>query len=373
MIKKMISILFFIVLVSSCGNSQKPADISLPQGATGNTAIATWTLKIPVQMITKPVQEMSLIELNNAMYAMSGGIDLKEKIQTLSQSWASVENQGKAIFLKSFVGDYENALRDRNNLCSIDITWCKKGELRIVSYRPTDLQSNMISWVNMYVDGDVYWTLKWTNDLKVYTSFVHRIKLTKKWYLDFYQKFSLSEGPLFAESINPKMLKATSFISTSASTGVIEKTSHYTFQIEPNSFSSFDGKMLTWNIDIYFFDIDGSQTDLNILNLDAFQEETLSYEGWSMVTHGMPLVKAYQGNEELKIVKPIIWKWKILYTNKMPWIDLEAVPKGVFLWKQELAQYHIPSFWVLNQQSGVWVSSKMKIVDTEWNIEFELK
>jgi len=59
---------------------------------------------------------------------------------------------------------------------------------------------------------------------------------------------------------------------------------------------------------VYFFDIGEEDGDLNVLNLDVFDAEG-NYNGGSMVTHGMPLVKAYdmKGNE-LSFAKGVIGK-----------------------------------------------------------------
>jgi len=92
-----------------------------------------------------------------------------------------------------------------------------------------------------------------------------------------------------------------------------------------------------------------------------------------MVTFGMPLVIAYDKNwNQLNITSEIIWNWKIQNLEKAPWIDLDNVPKNIWLSKKELDKYKIPNFWHLDLDSWVWIESKMKILDSKWNYEFKL-
>lgn len=372
--KKIILILSVPLLLSSCfWNKEKNWKVETTNINQSNTITTTWNENIEVIPVVKDVKEMSFVELSNSLYWKNWWDNLKQKIDSLTTSWSSIEDNKKAVYLKSFVWDYKNALIERNDLCKKDNSACKKVNLDLTSYRPSDTDWMILDKTDIYIDWEKIWSLKAKNSLTVYDNFMHRVKVSKKWYLDFFAKFGIWETWLDSESLNPKMLKADEMETVFSGTWITKSTSNYTYTIEANSFTTKDWKSVVWNIELYFFDIDWTEWNLNVLNLDAFNSETLSYMWGSMVTHWMPLIKAYKWDTELKIVKPIIWKWKILNLEKMPWLDLASVPKWVYLWIDELAKYNIPAFWSLNQDNWVWMSSEMKILDNEWNYEFQLK
>ncbi len=373
--KKIILIISLMLLLSSCfWNKEKNTFVTENNNINQNNIVEnTISEDIEIIPVTKDVKEMSLVELNNSMYWKNWWDNIKQKIETLNSTWASIVDKTKAVYLKSFVWDYENALKERWELCKTDKNLCKKVDINLTSYRPTDTEWNIIDNADIYINWEKVWNLKAKNTLNVYNNFIHRVKVSKKWYLDHYTKFWVSENWLDSESLNPKLLKANSMETVFSGTWIVKNTWNYTYTIEANSFTTLDWKSVVWNVDIYFFDIDWTEWNLNVFNLDAFDNETLSYMGWSMVTHGMPLIKAYKWDTELKIIKPISWKWLIINQEKMPWMDLNNVPKWVYLWKNELAKYNIPAFWWLDQQNWVWISSEMKILDNLWNYEFQLK
>jgi hypothetical protein len=322
---------------------------------------------------TKDIKEMNFIELSNSLYMKDGWNNLKEKIQILSQSGSSNENKAKASYLESFLWDYKQAIANRDTLCEQETndSYCKKTPLDITSYRPEDTKWNILDGVQISLPWEETKNLKWKNILNVYNKFVHRIKVSKKWYLDFYEKIVLDNTQNVKNSINPKLVQADKNIEISNNEDTQHKTDNFEYQISANTFVDTLWDTVNGKIDVFFFDIHAEDGDINALNLDSFDEDG-SYIGNSMVTHWMPLIKAYKWEKELKINIPIIGKGKILEPGKSEWIDLWEVPKNEWLTKETLDQYNIPPFWYLDQNAWVWKSSEMKILDTKWNYEFKL-
>jgi len=320
--------------------------------------------------VVKDIKDMNINEINNSLYSINWVKNLKDKINNLSLSWSSIENISKSIYLKSFLWNYNEALEKRDDLCKTDKNSCKKVDINLTSYRPEDMNWNILTWVTMSVDWKYIWDLKGKNTFNVYNNFVHRIKLSKKGYLDFYYKIALSKNWLLNWSLNPKFVKAYSEKTLDTSSSWTFDTKNFSYKISPNSFSYNNWITASGNIDIYFFDISSQDWDINALNLDAF-DNSWSYLWNSMVTHWMPFVKAYKWDKELVISKPIIWKGKIQNLSKSPNIDLDNVPKNEWLWIEDFKKYNIPPFWSLNQDSWVWLESKMKLLDSRWNYEFQ--
>jgi len=302
---------------------------------------------------TKDIKDMDIDELNNNLYEKNGGNNLNDKIKKLTSTGSKQEDIEKSAYLNSFIGNYENALKQRDEICNNSSTHsnCEKIDLKITSYVPSDMEGNIISNTELFIDWEKIWELKGNNEFSLYNNFVHRVRVHKKWYLDFYKKIALSSYGSFKESINPKLLKADSLEIINASEELSKETENFSFKIEGNSFSYADWTEVSGEIELYFFDIDGSEGNLNVFNLDAFDEEDFSYAGGSMITHGMPLVKAYSGDKELAITKPILGKWIIIHQEKAIGMDLKNVPKNVWLTKKEADKYKIPPFWRLDMNA----------------------
>ena len=327
-----------------------------------------------LEEFNKDIKKISFIELNNSLYSNWGGDNLFEKIKILSWTDETKENKLKASFLESFIWDYENALKNREDLCKNNkkIDFCKKIDLKLISYRPVDTDWNKLDNVNISIDNKKMWVLKWKNNLNIENKFIHRIKVSKEWYLPFYKKIFIDTNWNQKESLNPKLLKASIIKTIKSNEDVSINSKNFSFHILKNSFKTKDNKVYNWDVKINIFDISEDNWDLNVLNLDTF-DSNWTYVWNSMVTFGMPLVIAYDKNwNQLNITSEIIWKWQIQNLEKAPWIDLDNVPKNIWLSKKELDKYKIPNFWHLDLDSWVWIESKMKILDSKWNYEFKL-
>ncbi len=328
-----------------------------------------------LKKFNKDITKISFNELNNSLYSNGWWDNLKEKIKLLNSTWSTIDNKFKATFLESFLWDYKNALKNRYELCKKNnqSSYCEKKKLNLISYRPKDNNWNNISNVKIYIDWRDFWELKWKNSFELENKFIHRIKLSKEWYLDFYKKIFIDDfSNNLKDSINPKLLKADFLKEIDSTKENNIKSDNFEFNIKKNSFKTKSWKLYSWKVKLYIFDIGEQDWDINALNLDSF-DDNWSYWWNSMVTFWMPLIKAYDTNwNELIINEKIIWKWKIQNINKASWINLNSVPKNKWLTKQELDKYNIPNFWHLDQENGVWIADKMKILDSEWNYEFNL-
>jgi len=373
-------ILFSFLFVSCWKNIEKDTKKEVLNNNTQEqTKTNSWIMKknkenFKLHKFNKDITKISFIDLNNSLYSNWWWDNLKKKIKLLSASWETINNKMKATFLESFIWDYKNALSKRNNLCKNNESsqFCKKVDLNLISYRPVDKDWNIVKNVQISIDWKQIWNLKWKNNLKVENKFIHRIRISKEWYLDFYKKIFIDASWNEKESLNPKLLKA-SLIKVIDSTKDNQlKTNNFSYDIKSDSFITKDWKKYSWKVKLYAFDIWENNWDLNVLNLDAFDNNG-SYVWNSMVTFGMPLIIAYDNSwNRLKISGSILWKWKIENIDKAPWIDLVNVPKNTWLSKKELDKYKIPPFWHLDLDSWVWNSDEMKILDINGNYEFRL-
>jgi len=374
--------LFIIIWFTSCwsNNTLKVVENTLETKAekdiTNNLTKKDVYIKnkIKLKEFDKDIKKISFLELNNSLYSNWWWNNIKEKIKILTFSWVTKENKLKATFLESFIWDYKQSLQNRKELCknNYESLFCKKIILALTSYRPTDTKWNILENVVISVDWRRRGKLNWKNNLHLENKFIHRIKISKEWYLSFYKKIFIDSAFDIQESLNPKLLKAdfSKIIKSDRKNEI--KTKNFNFSIISNSFKSKNWKIYSWDIKLYVFDITSEDWDLNILNLDTF-DNNKSYVWNSMVTFWMPLIKAYDSNwNELEQIKDLLWKWTIQNIWKAPWIDLKNVPKNIWLTKNSLDKYKIPPFWHLDEKAWVWVESKMKILDSKGNYEFKL-
>ncbi len=370
-----------ILWLSSCWNKEKKQEVVKKNEITQKQEIKNEDNQkyvsedFKLSKFNKDITKISFIELNNSLYSNWWGKDLYKKIELLNRTWSSIENKMKATFLESFIWDYKKAIQSRKDLCKNNLKsdFCKKIDLNLISYRPEDLSWNILNNVNIFIDWEKIGKLKWKNNIEVINKFVHRIRITKEGYLDFYKKVFIDTNNIEDDSLNPKLLKAN--LEKIVASNKLEniKTNNFDFQILPHSFKTIWWKIYTWKVKLYIFDIGEKDWDLNVLNLDAFWINW-DYLWNSMVTFWMPLIKAYDENwNELNISRLITWKWKIQNLKKAPGIDLVNVPKNKWLTKKDLDKYNIPSFWYLDQKNWIWKETTMKILDSDWNYEFNLK
>ncbi|MDD5213672.1 MAG: hypothetical protein PHG82_04575 [Candidatus Gracilibacteria bacterium] len=316
--------------------------------------------------VSNYLDTISINKLAGILYTESGATEINKKIDYL----VSKNDLGKASFLSSFLGDYKNSLNYRDSLCknqnNENKEFCDKLDTKL-KLSISDTKGNKITGVKISVDGNI----NFNQNKDLYNNFVHRLRFSKKGYLDSYEKVVLGNGSDSIIETNPKLLKTNYIINTDSNKEISYKTKKFDYKIDANSFVNLDGSPVSGNIDIYFFDIGASDGDLSVLNLDVFDENG-TLLGSSMSTLGMPLIKAYSGENELKLAKEITGTGIIQNLERAPGIDLVNVPKNTWLTKVDLDKYNIPPFWNLDQTNGVWKTSSMKILDEKGNYEFKL-
>jgi len=97
---------------------------------------------------------MDIDELNNNLYEKNGGNNLNDKIKKLTSTGSKQEDIEKSAYLNSFIGNYENALKQRDEICNNSSTHsnCEKIDLKITSYVPSDMEGNIISNTELFID-----------------------------------------------------------------------------------------------------------------------------------------------------------------------------------------------------------------------------
>lgn len=326
--------------------------------------------EIPV--FDKDLKEISFSELLNSLY-QKWWDDLYDKIEFLSWTWETLETRQKASFLESFVWDYKNALKNREKLCleEPESSYCDKINLTLTSFLPEDSNWAILDSVNIHVDWRDFWELSWINKLNLENKFVHRVKVSKEWYLDFFKKISIDSNGGIKESLSPILIPADEeeLINSSSTSEV--SSENFEYKITEDSFVDKNWEDYNWEVKLYMFDLWSDDKDSNVFNLDAFWE-TWTYAWYSMITYWMPLIIAYDTEwNRLAFNKEMTWKWQIQWISDIPWIDLVNVPKNVYLWRDELNKYWIPPWWNIDLENGVWHEAEMKILDEEWNYEFK--
>ena len=362
--KKYFLVLLMITFLASCWQKEEVK----PETASSTTQ--TW---INQEQIVEKEEEpkdfrfISMFDISNEMYTKTGSQNLYEKIETLKND-KKIENKQKATYLESFVWDYENALKNRKELCEKenDPKFCENKNLVVASFSPVDQDWKYLENVKLTIDWGK--EVKNSSRISLEPNFAHRLKYSKEGYLDFHFKANL-KNTWDEISFLPKLVKADLEKEQNSIQRVYEKTENFTFKTNGNNYLTKDGKEYNWKVKLYFFDLDETNNDANAFNLDVFDEKG-SLTGTSMVTFGMPYIKAYnEKGEELDLKWWFTWSWIIQNQHKAINMDLKNVPKNVYLWKTELDKYGIPPFWVLTD-NWVWKESKMKILDEKWNYEF---
>lgn len=317
------------------------------------------------------IESIDVNKIYGSLYQSWGGYELGKKIDYLK----SVNELSKSSFLSSFIWDYSGAINDREKFCvskDQNQDFCSKKQMDLKLWDITDMSWKILSDVGVSLDWVYLWNIKNIKKVDGYNNFVHRVKFSKKGYLDFYSKIVLWNSPYIDIEESPKLLKSDYFKTIKTDENFTYKTKNFTYNIIADAFLKNDWTQASWNIDVYFFDIWANNWDLNALNLDIF-DDNYSYLGSSFTTLWMPLIKAYSWDEELNIISgKVSWTWIIQNRERAPWMDLNGVPKNVWLTKYELDMYKIPPFWFLDQKNWVWKSGKMKILDPLWNYEFNL-
>jgi hypothetical protein len=116
-----------------------------------------------------------------------------------------------------------------------------------------------------------------------------------------------------------------------------------------------------------------------MFSLDVFDRATGANMGEGMETYGMPLVKAYKGDIELYVKKPIIGVGRMTNLadlearNGGKKIDFSVIPKNTPLDFAGASQYGLPPFWQYQKRTGTWETSTFQVLDNSGLSQFSFQ
>ncbi len=167
------------LLLTSCWNRdiapQEPADTSRAATMTQEEA------KTLLADADFSVHNASLQDLAGHLRSGSGSQNMHEYIASLSGS--DQDTIVKRAYIQSFVGDYTNANKTRDELCSYNSAFCQQADIDIKIPKIVDKKGNAIENVRVYVDTK---KINTPSDARLYNDMVHRIRVEKEGYLDTY-------------------------------------------------------------------------------------------------------------------------------------------------------------------------------------------
>jgi hypothetical protein len=306
-----------------------------------------------------------------AAYIRSGHRNITELIESLTGTDTSTIM--KRSYLRSYMGNYSDAIAERDALCKADATQCPKPSIILDVGTAVDQSGAVIPSPTVYLNGRPITMESSIAQPPVYDDMVQRVRVEAEWYLDSYGKLDDTWDNAYKTlAIKPTMAKSdTSIIMDNQSGGTYTAgngTGSITYTLAPDTFTTTDGKKVTGNINLYLFALTKWDNNLSAFQLDVFSASG-SNVGWAMITEGMPFVTAYQDGNVLKITKPIEGIGKLQQAQKYK-MDFEWVPKNTWLKNEELMKYWLPGYWKLNRDSGVWTESEMQILDTTGRYRF---
>lgn len=173
-------------------------------------------------------------------------------------------------------------------------------------------------------------------------------------------------------TVTPVFIPADVNVTKKSTEAYEAKTKNYIFTVQPDTFVYADGSPVEENIDAYFFDLNAETPNMyasGMLSLDVFNSVTRTNMGEGMITYGMPLVKAYKGDIELYIQKPIIGIGRMsnledfMKNNGLTEMNFATVPKNQPLDFARATQYKLPPFWQYKKRTGIWETSTFELID----------
>ena len=364
--KKLLIFLTLIFVLSSCFFSKENLQIE-----------PTWKI-IEEKIITpenKIIKEMPLSNFQNSIHSASWKLNLKEKIDFL-ETFDTNEEKNKEIFLKSLIWDYKKANFLQKELCldnKKDLN-CQYQEITFNIKDITDSNSNKI-----YDSKNIWIKIDWEDltysksfNLNLSNNFNHKLNIFKKWYIWYYQKIPIKNFKIEESfEITPVFEKYSLYEKVNINESKTYKTDNFDFVVSSDSFSFKNGKKVSGDIELYFFDTKAQ--DISFFKLDMFDIESYSLLWSRLINKATSHVKAYKNNEELQIIKPIkVFSNLEKIAFRIDSINLEKIPKNINLSQEQKENFKIPFIWNLKNDSGVWTSTNLKILNSNWDIEFLL-
>lgn len=371
--KYILFLIFWVVplVLVWCG---KDSDWTKVITSTWSSEGPQYTLEELEAMFKKPSQQVfsitwsSTVELST--YLQWGKKDIAGLINLLT--WSDTSSIEKRAYLKSYLWDYEWAIKEKEKLCKSDVSKCPKPLITIDLWNSQDQSGTLIWEINLSIDGQEINHESSIVQPEVYENMVHRVHAEKEWYLDAYDKINSIEGGYNELAFNPIMAKADARVEFDNQIGGTFSTGDWTWSIRytfaPNTFADTRW-VVKGTVTVYLFALTPEDNNLSAFSLDSFSMSWVSL--WNgMITNGMPFVTAYKNGEKIHNILPIEWVGVMsLWVTPM---DMKNVPKNTWLSNSELENYGLPGYWKLNRETGVWIESKMQLLDESGTYKFQL-
>ena len=349
---------------------------------------------IPTSEIPKTSGLTPTLELANDIWSheTKWADVIAEKTQSASSDPAALK---ELAFAQSFVGDMWAAEASLDTYCQnhAEDGACKKIAYSFVIQKPVDNTQKPLTGLSFEILGKPASrtaikansaTTPVTIADTTYKNTIVRSKITKKGYTDFITR---SSHTAFANdttstkdvAVSPVFIPADTNVTKKSNVGYEVKTKNYTFTVQPDTFAYADGTPVEGDVDAYFFDITDGTPNVyatGMFSLDIFDRVTRANIGEGMITYGMPLIKAYKGDVELSVKKPIIGVGRMSNMeefktrNGLTQIDFTAVPKNTPIDYAAALKYNLPPFWQYKKSTGTWETSTFQILDNTGLAQF---
>jgi DNA-binding XRE family transcriptional regulator len=330
-------------------------------------------------------------ELSNALLEKGDDISWTDYIEEKKNALSGDPTVAIDLaFATSLVGDLAESERLLKEYCpTIQSPTCTKVWFSFDIDTPLDANGNTISGTQF----EILWkpetkTQKTPFTVDLHKNITFRTKVSKKWYTDFFSTewffpWENQYTSLQSRSIKPILIPAQKSISIHSDDKFSTTTDSYVFTGSAENFEHPDRSPIDWPIDIYFFDLNSETPDFiasDILSLNIFTTDRRFL--WSgMVTFGMPLVKAYAWDTELKIRPDAQIKWtgnirdfrQLLIEYGLTQEDMEKIaqiPPWTIITLEKAIELKLPPYWRIDADKGFWEESSYTILDQDGNFEF---
>jgi hypothetical protein len=300
----------------------------------------------------------------------------KLNVASFEAKFAAGDNAaGKAIAtLKSLAGDFEDSTAWLKKACEKDPTLCKKVELELDLIDEGQGDGQEVPDYTLEILG-MDEPLTPTSKISVVGDMPYKLKTSRRGYTDDFQvitHFSQMDGDSITASMDPMFLPADTSLRINASKPFEVSSGDMSMRGEGDAFVFPDGTAVTGEIEIFFFAItarDLFSVNTGLLNLTAIGIDG-SVAGSYMLSYGMPLIKAYKGDKELIIKKPLSGTMIMKDNNEVPYSFATTVPLNTWIDQEQAEKWEIPPFWNLDHNRGIWKPAKFRIINLNGTIEF---
>lgn len=166
---------------------------------------------------------------------------------------------------------------------------------------------------------------------------------------------------------------------------VIVETAASRYTLPKEWYIKSDGEKYDGTMSIYLYEFEPGD-DINFLNSSIFTEAQ-GYIGHQMITFGMPFV-VFRDDSGSRIYLPESASWEIIYLpeTKVSFVQREELTEEQIQHLLEISSkpgypitndftkgstmfQGLPSFWNLDQRTGIWYDTGMKLMDDRGTIQ----